>query len=239
MMADNRHRLDDVRIKGPLRQKSTWPSFAASSSNTSMNVAHDLAFRFRVDQPASRSRNSFAASANTSGSAAARILPHLVCSFSRRTRVTRCGELIADRPMDDLAATVGPPAAAQRADDSPVPACARIRAVASSPKMPSSSRRGSRRCRMRSCEYLEPALVVDDSGWKRSRTGRARIRHRRDRPFALVPTLKSHWGRRRSRRARPHLDLIRHVGEESRRVARSGWSAGPKGPGFRSILTWA
>ena len=52
----------------PCARKSTWPSFAASASKTSMNVA-PMIFRFCSGSvtPASRSRNSVDASTNTSG----------------------------------------------------------------------------------------------------------------------------------------------------------------------------
>ena len=217
----------------PCARKSTCPSFAASASNTSMNVA-PMIFRFVSGSttPASRSRNSDDASTNTSGSCSRSIaLADLRRFVEPQHAVVHedARQLVADRAMNDERGDRRIDAAAERADDAPVARPAR----GSSPSpprqtTPSSSRRCSRRRRTRSsagCRgRVRCAPPRDETA---ARTGR-------DRRPPSPPPARSRSSRRprilrarrpRNRRGSPRRESRRDVGKQrggSRQVPAAG-----------------
>ncbi len=186
----------------PCARKSTCPSFAASASNTSMNVA-PMIFRLRSGSvtPASRSRNRSDASTKTSGNdrrSNRRLNLRRFVEAQHAVVDEDARQLIANRAMQDDRGDRRIDAAAQRADD----ASALQPSRESLPSLPrrtttSSSRRCSRTRRRRSC--------AGSRG--RSRCGRprdetaARRAAVRDRP-SPPPARSRSWRPPRSRLAR-------------------------------------
>ncbi len=216
----------------PARGSPTWPSFAASASNTSMNVA-PMIFRFCSGSvtPASRSRNSVDASTNTSGS----------CSRSKRRRICvglvqpqhavvdeDARQPVADRAVDEQRGDRRVDAAAERAHHAPAARPARGSSPSPPPRTtPSSSRPCSRRRRRRSCAGSRgrARCARPPGGTAARRAARADVGHRGDRRVRARRD-DGEPGRRRGDEvavARPHAKLVRHAGKQrarSRRLAR-------------------